>query len=320
MPSGPDVSVVVVSHNTRDLVRACLASLDAARGSTTIEVLLVDAGSADGTIEMVAGAFPWVRSLPARENLGFTRGNNRALRIARGRYLLLLNPDTVVQLGAIETLVDFLETHPDVGAVGPQLRFPDGTVQPSRRRFPGKLTAFVEGTVLQRWLGDSRIVRDFHMRDRSDLETQDVDWLYGACLLLRREATRAAGLFDEGLFMYSEEVDLCRRIRAHGWRIVYLPAAVVIHHEGKSSEQNPAARDLHFHESRFRYYARHHGRSWALALRLAVLGHFTVLAAEEGAKLLLGHRRELRRQRLANLRTVLAEQSRRLVGRGTSVA
>jgi N-acetylglucosaminyl-diphospho-decaprenol L-rhamnosyltransferase len=311
MPSRPDLSVVTVGHNTRDLLRAGLASLDSSRAM--IEVLLVDSGSIDGTAEMVAAEFPTVRLLATDQNLGFTRGNNRALRIARGRHLLLLNPDAVVRPGALDAMVDFLDAHPDVGVVGPQLRFPDGTLQPSRHRFPGRLTAFVDGTVLQRWLGQGRLLAAFYARDRGDDELQDVDWLRGACLMLRREAAAAVGLFDEQFFMYSEEVDLCRRVRAAGWRVVYLPSAVVVHHEGQSSQRNPAGRDIHFHDSRVRYYAKHFGRHWALALRLAVVAHFLFLAGEEAGKLLLGHRPELRRQRLQSLGRVIAHQGRRLV-------
>jgi N-acetylglucosaminyl-diphospho-decaprenol L-rhamnosyltransferase len=311
MPSRPDLSIVTVGHNTRDLLRACLRSVFSSRA--VIEVLLVDSGSTDGTPEMVAGEFPAVRLLATHENLGFTRGNNRGLRIARGRHLLLLNPDTVVEPGAIEAMLCFLDAHPDVGVVGPQLRYPDGSVQPSRHRFPARLTAFVEATVLERWLGDSRLLRDFFVRDRGDDEPQDVDWLRGACLMLRREVATAVGLLDEGFFMYSEEVDLCRRVRAAGWRVAYLPAAVVVHHEGKSSEQSPAARDINFHDSRVRYYRKHFGRPLALALRLAVVAHFLFLAAEEGAKLSLGHRPALRRQRLASLGRVIAHHGRRLV-------
>jgi GT2 family glycosyltransferase len=311
MPSRPDISVVTVGHNTRELLRACLASINSSR--RVIEVLLVDSGSIDGTAAMVARDFPAVRLLATGQNLGFTRGNNRALRIARGRHLLLLNPDTVAQPGAIDTMIDFLDAHPDIGVVGPQLRFPDGTVQPSRHRFPGRLTAFVDGTVLQRWLGQSGLLTAFYVRDRGDDERQDVDWLRGASLMLRREAAAAAGLFDERFFMYSEEVDLCRRIRAAGWRIVYLPSSVVVHHEGRSSEQNPAARDIHFHDSRVRYYEKHFGRPLAIALRLAVVAHFLFLVAEEAGKLALGHRPELRRQRLRDLRRVLAYQGKRLV-------
>jgi N-acetylglucosaminyl-diphospho-decaprenol L-rhamnosyltransferase len=311
MQSQPDLSIVTVGHNTRDLLLACLASVESKR--YVIEILLVDSGSTDGTAQAVSREFPAVRVLATAENLGFTRGSNRGLRIARGRYLLLLNPDTVLEPGALDAMVDYLEAHPDVGLVGPQLRFADGRVQPSRYGFPGRLTAFVDGTVLERWLGDSRLLRDFHARDRDDDSLQDVDWLRGACMTLRREAAATAGLFDEGFFMYSEEVDLCRRVRAAGWRIAYLPSAVVVHHEGKSSEQNPAARDIHFHDSRVRYYRKHFGRGWAAALRLAVTAHFLYLAAEEAGKLLLGHRPELRRQRLRSLRRVIAHQGRRLV-------
>ena len=312
MARRPDLSVVTVSRNSAALLPACLESLASSRA--VMELLVVDCASTDGTAELVRSRFPAVRLLASEQNLGFTRGNNRALRIARGRHLLLLNPDTVARPGAVDAMLAFLDANPDVGAVGPQLRFPDGTVQPSRHRFPAPLTAFVDGTILERWLGQGRLLDDYYLRDRGDEELQDVDWLRGACLMVRREAAASAGLFDERFFMYSEEVDLCRRLRAAGWRVVYLPSAVVVHHEGKSSEQNPAARDLHFHESRFRYYAKHHGAGWARALRAAVLLHFLFLAAEEGGKLVLGHRRELRRTRLADLRRVLAHQGRRLVG------
>jgi GT2 family glycosyltransferase len=312
MPSSrPDVSIVTVSRNTRDLLRASLRSL--ARSRAVSEVLVVDVASVDQTAEMIEREFPWVCVLPSHENLGFTRGNNRALRIARGRHLLLLNPDTEVQGDAIEAMVAYLDAHPDVGVVGPQLRFADGSIQPSRFRFPGRATAFVESTILERWFGGYRLIRDFRLEDRPADETQDVDWLRGACLMMRREVAAQVGLFDEGFFMYSEEVDLCRRIRDGGWRIVYLPSAVVVHHEGKSSEQAPAARDMNFHESRFRYYAKHHGPVLSTALRVAILGHFLFLTGEELGKLALRHRVELRRQRLANLRQVLAFQARRLV-------
>src|SRR5262249_1882132 len=200
MPSRPELSVVTVSHNSAELLRACLASLDSS--GALMEILVIDAGSTDGTAELVGGEFPTVRLLATGQNPGCARGNNRALRIARGRRLPLLNPDTVVKPGALDAMLAFLDAHPDVGVVGPQLRFPDGSVQPSRHRFPGRLTAFVDGTVLARWLGGGILDR-YYLRDRGNDECQDVDWLRGACLMLRREAAAAAGLFDEGFFMYS---------------------------------------------------------------------------------------------------------------------
>lgn len=311
---GVDVSIAIVAHNTRALLEACLTSIEVELEcyAGVIEVFVVDAASNDGTAAMVERGFPWVRLIAAGDNVGFTRGTNRALRIAAGRHLLLLNPDTEVAPGAIQAMAHVLDRQPAVGAVGPQLRFPDGSVQSSRRRFPGRATAFVESTVLERWLGRSRLIREFRLADRSDAVAQDVDWLVGACLMIRRDVLHAVGLLDESFFMYSEEVDLCRRIRGAGWRIVYLPEAVVIHHEGKSSEQNLVARDLRFHESRILYYARYHGRLWSLGLRLATLAHFAFLLGEESAKFVLGHNRPLRRRRVSAYREVAAEQARRL--------
>jgi len=313
---GSDVSIVIVSHNVRDLVAACLGSIDAerSRSDLVIETLLCDSASADGTAEHVAAAFPWARVLPSRQNLGFTGGNNRGLRLARGRHLLLLNPDTELRPGAIDALASYLDAHPDVAAVGPRLVRGDGSTQPSRRRFPGRLTGFVESTILQRWLGDSVLLRRFYMADLPDDRAHDVDWLMGAAIMVRAEALRAVGLFDERFFMYSEEVDLCRRIKSAGWRIFYLPSATVVHHEGKSSEQNLTARDLRFHESRFLYYAKHHGWGWALLLRLATLGHFAFLTGEEAGKWLLRpSTRELRRGRIRSHREVIAAQAGRLL-------
>jgi N-acetylglucosaminyl-diphospho-decaprenol L-rhamnosyltransferase len=300
------VSVVVVSRDVRSLLAKCLESLHSA---PVTEVLVVDAASADGSDSLVADQFPEVRLVRSRENLGFTRGNNWALRLVRGGYVMLLNPDTVVEPGAIERLVGYLDTHPDVGAVGPKLVYPDGTVQSSRRRFPTRLTGFVESTVLERWLGNSAILRRYRLADRSAEEEQDVDWLMGAAILLRREALEQAGIFDERFFMYSEEIDLCRRLRLAGWRVAYLPTAVVVHHEGRSSEQNLRGRNVHFHESRFRYYRKHFGKGWMLALRLVTLSHFLFLAAEEAGKLVLGSRPELRRSRLWMLRDVLRTEA-----------
>ena len=305
-----DLSVVIVSRDVRDLLERCLRSI---RCGCVVETLVVDAGSRDGSAELVAERFPDVRLLRSPENLGFTRGNNWALRLARGRFVMLLNPDTEVEPDALDRMVAYLDAHPDVGAVGPMLRYPDGSVQSSRRRFPTPLTGFVESTVLERWLGGSGVVRDYRFADRPSDEPQEVDWLVGAALMVRREALGQAGLLDERFFMYSEEVDLCRRIRTAGWRIVYLPEAVVVHHEGRSSDQNLEARNVHFFESRFSYYAKHFGRGWALALRAALLGHFGFLAAEESAKLLIGSQPDLRRSRLTMLRGVLRRQSGALV-------
>jgi GT2 family glycosyltransferase len=292
-----DLSVIIVSWNVRELLARCLASLRAA-GIGSWEIIVVDNASSDGSAAMVRQHFPQVRLIANDSNLGFAHGNNQGIAASQGRYVLLLNPDTEVVGEAVATLLTFLDAHPDVGVVGPQLRYPDGSIQPSRRRFPTLATAFVESTVLQPLFAGSSLLRRYYVADRPDDVTQDVDWLVGACLLVRREAIAQAGPLDEGFFMYAEELDWCRRIKQAGWRIVYLPAAQVIHYEGKSSEQNLAARDIRFHSSKVRYFRQHHGARQAELLRLFLLGTFIWQLAVESVKWLVGHKRPLRASRV----------------------
>jgi N-acetylglucosaminyl-diphospho-decaprenol L-rhamnosyltransferase len=225
--------------------------------------------------------------------------------VAQGRYLLLLNPDTEVVDDALATVVGYMDAHLEIGALGPQLRYPDGSFQSSRRRFPTFATALVESTVLQQHWSENRFLRRYYLADTSDTAIQPVDWVVGACLLVRREAYKQVGGLDEGFFMYSEELDWCRRIKDAGWQVVYLPTAVVIHHEGKSSEQVVAARHIHFQSSKVRYFRKHHGRLQAEALRWFLLATYAYQCLREGAKWLMGHKRPLRAGRLRAYRQVL---------------
>ena len=308
-----DVSIVVVSYNTAALLRQCLASVRADVGPSR-EVFVVDNASTDGSAALVAAEFPEVHLIANDANVGFTRANNQALRIARGRHLLLLNPDAELRLGALATLVGCLDADPTLGVVGPRLHYPDGELQSSRRRFPTLATGFVESTILQRWFPRLPMLRRYYCDDLPVDRQCDVDWVVGACLLARREAADRVGFLDERFFMYSEELDWCRRIKDAGWRIAYVPSAVVIHHESRSAEQNLARRDVLFNESKVRYYAKYHGAFWGGALRAHILLTFVALFLEEGAKLLLGHKRALRRQRLGRLGGVLRAQARGMRG------
>ena len=214
---------------------------------------------------------------------------------------------------ALTALLDYMESHPQVGVAGPQLRYADGRLQPSRRRFPTPATLFVESTVLQQLFPRAGLLRGFYVADIPDDTMQDVDWLVGACLLVRRAAIAQVGLLDERFFMYSEETDWCLRMRRAGWRVVYLPAARVTHHEARSSEQNLARRNIAFNESKCLYAAKHFGPALALVLRVFILATFVYQYCEESAKLVVGHKRDLRRGRLAMLRQVISWQARHLV-------
>ena len=294
----PDLSIVIVSWNVRDLLRRCLLSLAVGQEEPLSEVIVVDGASADGSAEMVEAEFPWVRVIRRSENVGFSRGSNLGLAEASGRYLLLLNPDAEVVDDALTRMTRYLEAHPKVGALGPKLVYPDGRIQSSRRRFPTLATAFFESTWLQP-IAPQSLLRHYYVLDRPDDATLEVDWVMGACLMVRREAYEAAGPLDEGYFMYSEEMEWQRRIKAAGWQVVYYPEAEVVHHEGKSSEQVAARRHIYFQCSKLRYFYHYHGRLAGALLRAFLLLSYAWQLLLEAGKGVLGHKRPLRRQRVA---------------------
>lgn len=302
-PAG--LSAVIVSWNVLPLLRECLDSL-LPQLRPGDEAVVVDNASQDGTETAVATGYPGVRLIRAGANLGFCGGVNLGLSHARGSLVLILNPDTRLAPGALEAMRRLTDRDASVAVVGPRLVDTEGSIQPSRRRFPTVGTLFVESTPAQRLPLLARIPRRFRLEDRSDAHAQGVDWVWGACFLLRREALQEVGGLDETFFMYSEEVDLCRRLGQLGWETVFEPAAQVVHHEGKSSEQVPAARLVRFNRSKVLYAEKHFGRGLAEALRLYLLGTFVWEMGLEGTKLALGHRRSLRRERLRLYRQALA--------------
>lgn len=324
-PKAPqvDLAVIIVSYNVRDLLRRCLQSTLAATAELERPsyVLVVDNASHDGSAEMVTAEFPEVGLIRLSTNIGFAAGNNVGLRwllnldsqsavvhssIPRSSppYVLLLNPDTEVMDDAFSRMVGYLDQHPEVVIVGPQLRYADGTLQSSRRRFPTVGTLFWESTLLEQWWPRNRWARCYRYEDSTPLVVQQVEWLVGAALLVRADVISRAGLLDECFFMYSEELEWQSRLAYHG-RIVYLPDAIVIHHEGKSSEQNLARRHINFNRSKLRYAKLRWGSTVAGVLRCFLLLTYLIQAAIEAAKWLVGHKRALRRQRLVQYGSIL---------------
>lgn len=258
------LDVVIVSYNTRALLRACLASLRAGNVET---IRVVDNGSTDGSIEMVRGEFPEVELIVPGSNLGFAAGNNLAIRKSEARFVCLLNPDTVVLDGALEKLVDFLVRHPAAGVAGPQLLNPDGTYQHSAFRFPGLLQAYFDFRPGPPRVLNSRL-NGRYPTGRS--EPFEIDHPLGACMVVRREAIEQAGLLDEDYFMYCEEVDWCWRIRKAGWKIFSVPAARVVHYGGASTSQFREKMYVELFRSRLRLYDRIHGKPVSSAYRRLV--------------------------------------------------
>ncbi len=292
-----DLSVVIVSWNIRELLGACLQSIDNGRGALNIEVIVVDGGSSDGSPEMLTEEFPWVRLIARSDNVGFPKGNNIGLAEARGRLLLLLNPDTEIEGEALSTMAHYLNTHRKVGIIGAKLLNPDGSIQSSRRRFPTLAMGFFESTWLQP-IAPSSLMDRYYAADLPDDIVSEVDWLVGACLMTRREVLEDVGPLDEAYFMYSEELDWCRRAKEKGWQVVYLPDARIVHHVGKSSEQAVTERHINYQRAKLRYFRKFHGRIPANILRLTLLLNYLFQIILEASKGVLGLKRSLRWQRV----------------------
>lgn len=292
-----DLSIIIVSWNVAPLLLTCLSSIRAHAADLNHEIIVVDSASTDDTVAQVRTAYSDVTLLPQTDNVGFSRGNNIGLAAARGRYLLLLNPDTEIIGAALQQMVAYLDAHPTVGIVGPHTRNSDGTHQSTRRRFPSLAVALFESTWVQP-LAPRRLLDHYVVADADDDAVVSVDWVQGSALLARREVYEQIGGLDEGFIMYSEEMDWCRRAKEAGWGVVYLGTARIVHHGGKSSEQVVARRHIHFQTSKIRYFRKYHGAVAAGVLRGFLLGNYVWQLVLEALKGLLGHKRALRRDRV----------------------
>jgi GT2 family glycosyltransferase len=262
----PDLAVVVVNYNTRDLLAACLRSLDGAR--VRIEVFVVDNGSRDGSAEMVQRCFPQVRLLEPGANLGLAGGSNLALRQTIARHVLLLNSDAEVLPGALDAVVAFLDLHPFAGAVGGRLLYPDGSFQHSAYRFPGLAQIVLDFFPLHHRLAESRLNGRYPRRAYT--RPFEIDFPLGAFMAVRGETLARVGPLDPTFFLYCEEVDWAYRIRRAGWRIYCEPRAVAIHHGGQSTRQVRHTSFVQLYRSRYLLYQRYHSPQFQRAARLLV--------------------------------------------------
>jgi GT2 family glycosyltransferase len=282
------VSVVIVSYRAHAELENCLASLERFLGDD-LEVIVVDHASEPPAMERLVRRFPWIQLIAVGDNPGFSAGVNRGARLARGRYLLLLNPDCSVDGDVARTLADWLDAHLDFGVAGPFVRYADGSLQPSARRFPDVTTALAGRTswLTRVWPGNRWSARNLVVREPRN-EPVEVDWVSGACLMVKRSAFESVGGMDEQFFLYWEDADLCYRLRRAGWRTVYNPSAGVTHLTGRSTAQARRKALVAFHRSAFRYFRKHGGR---VALLLSP-GVFLALQARLFVKLALLRRRE----------------------------
>jgi GT2 family glycosyltransferase len=254
LSSVPDVSVSLVNTNSRELLLACLESLE----GTDVEIVVLDNASEDGSAAAVRERFPAVHVIEQRHRAGFGANHNTVIRATTGRFVFVLNEDTTSEDWGFERMVAHLDANPRVAALGPRLVYPDGRPQASAWRFPSPPNAAL-GLLT---LGRAGVVQS------GGSETRDVDWAMAAALLVRREALDEVGLFDEEFFIYSEETDLSRRLRRAGWRTQYFPPVTVVHHESQFSAGIPERRINEMWRGRRRYWQKHHS---PLGVRVAAL-------------------------------------------------
>ena len=260
-----DLSVSIVNTNSRELLLACLETL---RG-TTAEIVVLDNASEDGSADAVRERFPDVRVLAQEFRAGFGANHNTVIRATEGRYVYVLNEDTTADDWGFARIVEYLDAHPRVAALGPRLTYPDGRLQDSAWRFP---------TPLVSTLGLLTVGKLGVKQSRGDAP-HAVDWVMGAALVLRRDALDEVGLFDDEFFLYSEEVDLQFRLRQAGWDVHYFPSATVVHHESQFSADIPERRINEMWRSRHRYWRKHHSGAGARVAALTTGGQYALRAA-----------------------------------------
>jgi len=266
-----DISIIIVNWNTRELLGRCLESVRATVRGLSSEIIVVDNASTDDSPRMVREKFPQVHLVENRENVGFAHANNQAIQRCTGKYILLLNPDTIVESGALQALVDFLDKHPEAGAAGARILNPDGSLQVSSHPRPT-----LSRELWRLFHFDALLPYAVYPLTKWETnQPREVDVLMGACLLLRKEVLDQVGFLDDDYFIYSEEVDLCYRIQRAGWRICWVPQAEVVHFGGQSTQQVPIEMFLNLYHSKIKYFRKHYGWSagqiYKLILRIAAL-------------------------------------------------
>jgi len=295
-----DLTISIVNTNNRDLLRNCLRSIFENTHHLSLEVVVVDNVCIDGSADMVKAEFPQVKLILNQRRLRFCANHNQALKPSQGRYLLILNEDTVVTPGAFDAVVEFMDGHPRVGIAGVTLLNPDGSLQWSYADFPNLLSSFLYATTL------TRLSHKYpHYPLLPDDQPMSVDWVSGACLFVRRETISDIGYLDEQFLIYYEETDWCYRARQAGWDVCYLPGVEIYHWQGQSTSQERSRRRFRVNRSRLLFFRKHYSTLSAFSFRV-ILVVTSLLRLAYWLPRRLWDKRELARQEVVyNWRTVL---------------
>ncbi len=267
-----DLSVTIVNYNTKDLLKQCIKSIYNTTKEITFEIIVVDNASTDGSVEMLKKEFPDVKVIANKENLFFTRAHNQALRISKGRYLMILNSDTVILDGAFDKIVKFMDEHPECGACGPKLVGPDMKHQWSGEKFPTLLYAFFDVLLLNTIFPKNPVKSKRLQRTWNRNTTTEVDTVSGACMLVRKNVIDKVGILDENFLSYWEEIDWCKRIKDNGWKIFFISDAVIIHFwEISMNKHGKEKKERIFYNSMLYYYKKHFGSIISFLLKTILI-------------------------------------------------
>jgi GT2 family glycosyltransferase len=261
-----NLSICIVSYQVRDLLRDCLHSIYESADSLSFEIIVVDNHSDDGTRDMLTSEFPDVRLLVNDQNIGYTRPNNQAMRISQGRYILLINPDTLVGPGMISELAGFFDAHPEVGIVGPKVLNRDGTLQKQCRRSEARpWDSFCYFSGLSSLFPHDKRFAGYLMTYLDEDLTHEAEAVSGSCMMIRRQVIDQIGYQDEVFFAYQEDTDYCRRARLAGWKVIYNPKAQIIHFGGEGGSRIHLFRSIiEWHRSYYLYYRKHFAKDYMM--------------------------------------------------------
>lgn len=266
-----DVGIIIVNYNTRQLTLDCLASVYASETSYQYEIIVVDNASRDDSVQAIQDMYPDIRMIANANNTGFAVANNQGMDIANGRYILLLNSDTVIQPDTLHTMVYFMDRHPEMGASGCKVILPDGSLDKAcKRGFPTPSASFYYAFGISRLFPDRPKFNQYQLGHLSPDDEYPVDCLVGAFMLVRRETIEQVGGLDETFFMYGEDIDWCYRIKEAGWGIFYYPRTYIVHYKGGSARRKPLKITYEFHRAMWVFHRKHYAKQYNLFTNAAV--------------------------------------------------
>ncbi len=269
-----DLSVIIVSYNVKEFLQNLLTSIEKAVGNLNVETIIVDNASEDGTVESISRRFPQVTLIANKKNVGFGKANNQGMKLARGKYFLIINPDTIVREDTFVKMINFLEETPDAGMAGCKVLNPDGTLQlPCRRSFPGPWVSFTKVSGLSGLFPKSKVFAGYNLTYLDENKTYPVDAISGSFMFLRREVYQKTSGFDEEFFMYGEDLDFCYRVKEAGYKIYYYPETEIIHYKGESTKRSNIDETRIFYQAMGLFVEKHFASSWLvkLLLKLAIV-------------------------------------------------